>query len=254
MRIFKLANYAGDKPLHPVLRQTYKPIKLHGHDFHELMHILHGSGSQVLNGRRLELRPGQTWYIGTEDWHAIQPARTGMTWINVAFHDPAWQGFKALTGLIQPERVMEGRSRDPFDFALEAYLNDNSPWALATFLVAALKPSSAAPAVPDWLSKAVAGLDEPENLRGGVGALRDLACVSPSYLTRATKAKFGMTPTDLVNKKRLEYAQLLLASGSLKIADVASQCGFESLSYFFRVFHREFGMTPLEYRRSKSIP
>lgn len=245
----RLSNYVGRKAMYAVLRRSTRPYPEHGQDFHELMHVVEGSGRHVLNGTDHEFAPGQTWYVGPSDTHAIEPASSGMAWINVAFHDPSWIAFRNMTEARVPDTLMRGRSRAPFDGALAAFHFDNTPWALARFLIEALAPSAPVASGPAWMLLAIAALDSPDGMRRGVPALLDAACVSPAHLARTVRAMYGLSPTELVGQRRLERAALLLTSTSDPVQEVALKCGYESLSYFHRVFRKAFGTTPLAFRR-----
>ena len=50
---------------------------------------------------------------------------------------------------------------------------------------------------------------------------------------------------------RIEYAAYLLRATRKPIAQVAVEAGFESVSYFNRLFRRQYQMTPGELRRGK---
>jgi len=245
----RLATYVGRNPIYAVLRRSIRPYPEHGQDFHELMHVVEGSGRHVLNGVGHDFAPGQTWYVGPDDKHLIEPASSGMTWINVAFHDHSWVAFCHMTEAPAPEPLMRGRSRAPFDEALAAFHFENTPWALARFLMAALAPSVPVAAGPAWLLRAVSTLDSPESMRRGVPALLDAACVSPAHLSRTVRAMYKMSPTELVGQRRLQRAAMLLTSTSDPVQEIALECGYESLSYFHRAFRRTFGTTPLAFRR-----
>jgi AraC-like DNA-binding protein len=41
---------------------------------------------------------------------------------------------------------------------------------------------------------------------------------------------------------------MLLTTTSRSISDIADDCGFENLSYFYRRFGREFGESPMKHR------
>ena len=51
---------------------------------------------------------------------------------------------------------------------------------------------------------------------------------------------------------RLTMASRLLISSDSSILAIASEVGFENLSYFNRIFKKRFGQTPREYRRRQS--
>ena len=74
--------------------------------------------------------------------------------------------------------------------------------------------------------------------------------LNTSYLSSLFKKEVGMTLTDYVNLCRLGYAKKLLKSTTLSIQDIALQCGFSDIHYFTRLFRRENGVTPREWRKT----
>ena len=48
---------------------------------------------------------------------------------------------------------------------------------------------------------------------------------------------------------RIERAKYLLTSSSLKMSEIAQQCGFASASYFARIFRNAEDISPAEYRQ-----
>ncbi len=60
----------------------------------------------------------------------------------------------------------------------------------------------------------------------------------------------GKTFSQYVNETRIGHACLSLSETDKPIADIAFNCGFESLTYFNRVFLKMKGMTPRAFRRS----
>lgn len=68
------------------------------------------------------------------------------------------------------------------------------------------------------------------------------------YLSQLFKKQYHMTLTDYVSQYRIEQAKLLLADTKMKINDIGSDVGFNSKSYFTKVFKTLTGITPTEYR------
>ncbi len=73
--------------------------------------------------------------------------------------------------------------------------------------------------------------------------------ISPAYLSRLFKQEMGTSFTEYINNVRLEQAKQLLISSQLLIKDIAYQTGFNSLQNFFRIFKKNIGISPGEYRR-----
>ena len=76
--------------------------------------------------------------------------------------------------------------------------------------------------------------------------------MSRYYLCRRFKKATGMTLTEYVTGRRVEMAGEMLANTSLRVADIAFEVGFQSLSQFNRCFRNIAGTTPTKFRRSEN--
>ena len=74
--------------------------------------------------------------------------------------------------------------------------------------------------------------------------------ISPGYLSGLFHRETGRTLTEHVNEKRLEQGARLLRSGSMQIQTVAQHCGIPDVNYFSKLFKKQYGQTPREYRKS----
>lgn len=81
-----------------------------------------------------------------------------------------------------------------------------------------------------------------------VADLAGLVGLSPGHFHRALRATLGMTPLELINRRRIERAQHLLATEGTPIVALALRVGFASTSHFSRIFRRVTGVSPSEYR------
>ncbi|WP_433765752.1 AraC family transcriptional regulator [Pseudomonas putida] len=75
----------------------------------------------------------------------------------------------------------------------------------------------------------------------------EAAQLSPSYLIRAFKQHYGMTPHAFVVNQRIQFARDQLRNGKL-IADVALEAGFADQAHFQRAFKQHLAATPGQYR------
>lgn len=82
--------------------------------------------------------------------------------------------------------------------------------------------------------------------------LADNMCMSKSQLNRKVKAITGMNTAAYIKQSRLAHAQILLKDSEKSIGDIVLMCGFESASYFTKLFKEKFGMTPSEYKKENS--
>ena len=76
--------------------------------------------------------------------------------------------------------------------------------------------------------------------------------MNKDHLSKVFQQNKGVTPIDYLNNYRLEQAKKMLLKGGLSISDVPSLCGFNSSSYFCRVFKQSTGLSPKDYRKKPS--
>ena len=76
---------------------------------------------------------------------------------------------------------------------------------------------------------------------------------SESHFMRYFKETMGTSFVDYLRDYRLTMASRLLTTSDSAILDIASETGFDNLSYFNRVFKKKYGMTPRQFR-SESFP
>lgn len=93
-----------------------------------------------------------------------------------------------------------------------------------------------------------------QRLTEGMINLEELASamyMSRGQLNRRVKALTGLTTSSYILSLRLDMAcKLLLQFPDKPINEVAQQCGFDNFLYFNRLFKREKGVTPSEYKGS----
>lgn len=82
----------------------------------------------------------------------------------------------------------------------------------------------------------------------GVQQFADELDVSPNYLSTLFKQAVGVTFTDYIRSVRLSKAAELMRLSTMRISDIARQVGYEDQNYFARVFRKQFGASPSEYR------
>ncbi|MDF2513281.1 MAG: AraC family transcriptional regulator, partial [Herbinix sp.] len=81
-----------------------------------------------------------------------------------------------------------------------------------------------------------------------LNAISEELNVNASYLSNLFKKEIGSTLTEYVNRKRVEHGILLLNSTKLQIQTIAQYCGIPDLNYFTKIFKKNIGKTPREYR------
>lgn len=78
--------------------------------------------------------------------------------------------------------------------------------------------------------------------------ISSLMNVNASYLSAAFKKECGETLTEYVNRKRLETAAFILSHTDKQVQTIAAECGILDVNYFIKLFRKQYGMTPSQYR------
>jgi two-component system, response regulator YesN len=78
--------------------------------------------------------------------------------------------------------------------------------------------------------------------------------VSPAYVSSVFAKETGEPFKDYVVAARLRHAKKLLKDPAYKVYEVSSLVGFKQYEYFFRVFKKHVGVSPLHYRNSPEVP
>ncbi|MFJ3763437.1 helix-turn-helix domain-containing protein [Streptomyces sp. NPDC090082] len=257
----------GFDAMGPMSRADYP----HRHTFYEIVHVVEGTGTHVLDTERHPVRPPQLGVILPGQVHR-------------------WEGVRGLEGslvLFTPEFLMGGAADeellrrlgdrpwvdlDPaahertsrlMEELAEEYRSGDDGFAgvlrslLHVLLVRAARMPGArtASAPPRGLAEeflALAGRAAAEGLsvRECAGRLG----VSAGHLNEAVRGATGRTPAALLRESRAREAQRLLVSTRLSVRQVAARVGFDDPAYFCRFFRREVGRSPGDFRKHHDRP
>lgn len=75
--------------------------------------------------------------------------------------------------------------------------------------------------------------------------------VTPDYLSTIIKQCTGMTPKETIEGRIVLAIKAFLSSSNLTVKQIAERLHFEDTSHLCRVFRRNTGMSPMQYRRGK---
>ena len=171
------------------------------------------------------------------------------TTINVQHLESLHDIVAAISGVSIRERVPD----KVFDSADQVELVDIEPADLLERLRAGkiYRPAQARRAEDHFFTqKNLAALREiEENCRAA--SLSDVARrhrVSLAYLSAQVKQATGSTFKELLQQKRLDKAQRLLRDTKLPVQAIAEAVGYQTTSYFYSIYKKQFGITPKECR------
>lgn len=228
--------------------------------------IAEGEGTVDLNGRSFHLRPGNAFLYGLGVAHEIRttPKRPMLKYF-VDFFGKAARSFMDQIGLRAGEvrRVAEpDRVRFLFDELIREGLkttphHENAADACLRLLL--YKAAEIPAAVGTAPSAAHATWQRCQSVLGerfcelkGLSELSRATRIDPSHICRVFK-RFGHgTPHAELTRRKINHAAMLLLTTSDLVKIVALKVGFEDPLHFSRVFQRQFGCSPLAFRKSEA--
>lgn len=268
---FEYLQAGGDLYFH---RVPQAGTMLHTHDFAEVLLVTGGGLEHRVNGERQHLETGSICFLRPDDLHGFAPDAKAEP-CEIVMLDFGLDVFLSLSVYLENDAflqqltapVLPPRFRlDPASCgALYSQLlklnNAATPPALRKaelkvllgelFTRFFLDPANvlSEAQVPGWLAQLCVAMRRPENFRAGVARLRHLAGRSSGHLCKSFRKHLGKTPTDFVNELRINHAARLLADSQDDILAIADFLNFQSLSRFYSLFRRQYGVSPGAFRR-----
>ncbi|MEM6478374.1 MAG: AraC family transcriptional regulator [Pseudomonadota bacterium] len=269
---YRLSAYLNDgETFHYARKLLAKrfPPKAHDHDFFEVFLIVKGRTLHWINGSNQQLERGQLMFMRPSDKHAFRAGAEGCEIVNVMFRKGTAQHLvsryaETIAGRFfdAPGALPELHTLGPRQFeralGVTAQLQtaDRALARIEEFLLTLVnRVAVPAPHVvttgPAWFSAACSAAQNIEVFSKGAPGFIEAAGRSHEHVCRTCKDVLGVTPTDYINRLRIDHAARLLRTEDTSIEAIAALCGFENTSYFYRLFQRNYGDTPRRYRAAQ---
>jgi len=235
--------------------------------FYEAILITEGKGSQRINNQHVPIKKGDLLLIRPQDDHQILPKHSSqLSVIAVFIHDRfidrlARRYFSNTSFIFSKHMLMPAQISlaVAVQRRVEAHIaeldeNKQSIFAVELFIMnlindtASSVPVTAFPNIPDWMQEALAAVLDPAVFVLGPAGFVEACHRCPAYVSRSVSKYMGRTVTDVVNDARILYACQRLTTTRDEIVRIASDCGFSSLSHFYKVFSDHTGTPPGRYR------
>jgi AraC-like DNA-binding protein/mannose-6-phosphate isomerase-like protein (cupin superfamily) len=249
-------------------RQIRPFMPPHSHDYAEIFFVEDGSGTHEINGELQSLTRGDLIMIRPFiDTHCIRDGDPNLSILHIAVRASSVRFLETRYFDSNPS-FWGGAGRTPMILTLSLH---QQGWIQAAtrklsaapqrrleidrFLLDLTETLQDAPVtggaqhLTDWLQRACAMIEDPQYFAQGSKGFTLLANRSKEHVARELKKCLGKTPTEIVNQARMRYAADKLCHSTIPIIDIAMDCGFESLSHFYKIFRIAYGITPRQYRQ-----
>lgn len=100
------------------------------------------------------------------------------------------------------------------------------------------------------IEASIAGMERELSRPLNVSKLAEISGLSPSRYSHLFRQVTGRSPMEYLASLRILRAKELLEDFRLSIKEVAARCGFDDPYYFSKVFSRQDGMPPSQYRET----
>lgn len=250
----------------------------HVHEFAEVLLLVKGHLLHEINGSHHILPPGTLVFVRPYDLHRLLPVNSeravfaSLVLSSAVIRElmsylctPALQHRfdtspeapclqlppdEARSLMLQLEGVSNEQAVSPGTSAMKARVL--AAQLFAGHLLSPPSPHERPPcAPPPWLARLREEAEGWASLQDAPSRLHALSPCHPSHLCKSFQRCYGETPTDFINRLRLRQAVRLLGEPGAKVAAVAAELGFDSLSHFHRLFKRHYGLTPAAFRSSR---
>jgi AraC-like DNA-binding protein len=238
----------------------------HFHDVFSIGVIVNGQ-SVYVNGRQNEtVGPGTVVMMNPGDVHACNPAGDEAWSYRMLYIDVAWLGsIQRELGVtradhFQPFATISTKSPSLCGAVSQLYETlvsrdsshlekETASASLAVSMHGSLAARKRAPRMENpRLARAVEFIRASYRSQIKLKEICDASGLSASYLVRAFKQQYNMTPHAYVTNCRVEYCREQLRKGR-SLAEIASAAGFSDQAHLQRTFKRLVAATPGQFSR-----
>lgn len=241
---------------------------IHFHEFFEIEIAIEGNGSCMLNGNEYTMKRGRGYILTPADFHYLKGIEN-LTLYNIMF-DESIVSKELLVRLFENENdryfsFCEEEMKE-ISFLCEMLIKERNTQGeyndlaitnlLEIIIMLILRKKEGISGrntrtngvMNNVLRYIYTHLRENPSL----GTLSALCNYTPNYFSKLFREMTGKNYTEFLNSLKINTAKRLLSSSDISVKEIAEECGYSSVSNFYRVFKNETGVAPLNYRRSKN--
>jgi AraC-like DNA-binding protein len=236
---------------------------LHSHRTFSIGAVTHGRSNYRNGHHRHDVAAGTVVLMEPEEAHACNPLRNVPWGYRMLYVDVSWltemqqaADFTPYAAVVSTDAHLYRSLNRLFDVLFDAEIEVLAKECAAAAFFGDLDnrleriDERLAQETPR-LDRAAAFITEHCTRRLRLKEIADVSGLSPSYLVRAFRSRYGMTPHAYQLNRRIQFGQSELRRGR-SVVDVALSAGFADQAHFQRVFKQHVAATPRQYARLRS--
>lgn len=239
-----------------------KCFDMHSHNEYELLFLLSGDVTEVIEDRKYKLRKYDLVLIRPNNYHYIQVDSPEDYDRYVIYFEPTTLGIDNIQLLEESPEVWSCRHRpviielfkrlDYYQTMMDKETLKDMTCLLLKELIFNLSFTDSGDRpmlenVHPVVSKALAEINANLLTIKNVSHIAEKLYVTESYLYRIFKQELKTTPYKYITEKRLQIAHSMLAQG-IPPTLVYRECGFNDYTSFYRSYVKQFGHSPSNSR------
>lgn len=247
----------------------------HMHNYYEIIYVCQGNIENVIDGNSLYMSAGDMTILNPYAIHEIKYTTPDTLLVNICIKKALFNDtlksfyeddnfiskffrseishkinymFFSLGGNLNTQTIISAMIQEYADsdyhqtFALDAY-------TLLLFTQLIKSDSYSYYGIDEQTLKIIKHI-ETHCFHETLGEMASKLGYNPNYLTTYIKKHTGKNCSTIIQEARLTKAINLLETTDMTVYNIAGECGYNSVSHFFRIFKENYEMTPNEYRKS----
>ena len=201
------------------------------------MDLYHGDKRDQFHSGQFVILPPNTYY----EYQNLNHSHVDYYWVHFTGNsaDNILRTFHRLFDeFLQPD--------DLFELSCSAHLT-----TLCTRFSRAVKGAFSPNSKSRLLAKSLQHMMLHYNESLTIPELADRANMSCGYFRLLFREVTGITPSEYITRLRLKNACMLLYQTNIPIGEIAAQVGYADQLYFSRIFRKNYGVSPSEYRNKE---
>lgn len=244
---------------------------MHKHSHYEIIYILSGTINHIMNGKIQELSVGDCIVLSPSDNHSYESPLDAInrdimiseTFINEILRiisPDSDEYLKMLTEIGEPVKFSVSELME-MENVVRKFSNSNDigkKRSLAIEITIKIfnrffEKGENTVSDTKLIDKIMNMLNQSNCLQEGISFILQRLNYSKSYICHYVKKQTGISISDHIKEKKLQYIEYYLKTTEYSLREIADLLGIESLSYLNKIFKEKYKMPPMAFRRKQNL-